>query len=362
MKNYPEIILCFILMLFIQSINAQKETCENDDALLEDLNSITKCTVEETKDRNHKRRKRINIVVSPNTKRRVLKKKATSALAIKKDAKLGALKKNTALVGKLEVMNSESLINKLPFNAVEEKPLFKACTDIAKDKQSACFNSELVKHIKKELKYPKRALWHRMSGRVLVQFMIDDKGKVVNIQVKRTKNNRLLENEAERIISELPDFVPGKVNGKAVYVNKGVPINFTLPEEYRTNKKSHKNLENILALEDADVIAEFASCKNTPINNRNNCFNREMIKHVEKNFKYPKSASEDGIEGRVNATFVISKKGNVIKIQVTGPKNGRILERSAVKLLEKLPKFSPAIKNDKPIDVKYSLPIDFKID
>lgn len=365
MRN-PRIILCLFLLPLFQGIYAQNSTCSDEEPLIEDLNSITKCAIEEVKipkNRHYKvrNRKRINIVVSSKSRRRMSSKTAISVNELKKEAALNDLKKQTALIGKLEVIKKESLINKLPFKTVDEKPLFSACKRVEKGLQGVCFNKELAKHIKRELKYPKRALWHRMEGRVLVQFIIDNQGEVANVQVRKSKNNSLLEKEAVRIINKLPNFVPGKVNGEPVYVNKGVPINFVLPKEYKIAKKKHKSLLEVLPLEDADVVAEFSTCKGNAGNDKMECFNKEMIKHIEANFKYPKSASEDGIEGKVTTTFVINEKGNISNIQVTGPKHGRVLEKAATRLLEKLPKFSPSKKNGKPIATKYSIPIHFKL-
>lgn len=357
MKNTPVIILCFLCTLFINSINAQ-DTCKSEDSdLIDDLSSITKCTIEEVKPvKNHYRKKRSNrvkIVVSA-------KKRAHSLSSFKNTAKLSELKRNTDLVSKLEIRNRESLINKLPFNAVEVKPLFKDCASTYGKQQTKCFDEQLAKHIQKNLKYPQRALWHRMEGRVLVQFIIDKEGNVANIQVKGPENSYLLEKEAKRVISKLPKFIPGKVDGKNIHVNKGVPITFKLPSKYAVAKKTHKSLDNILDFNDVDKIPTSDSCKDSEGDNLA-CFNKQMIEHIQANFKYPKSASEDGIEGKVQTTFVINKKGNISNIQVLGPKNGRILERAAKRLIEKLPKFSPALKEGKSVNVKYNIPIDFKL-
>lgn len=363
MNTFFKTILLLSIVLITQILLAQS-SCASEEPLIEDLNSITKCTIEEVKGakkRHHKvrKRKRISIVVSSKrNKSRVFKSKTAVSV---NTIKLANLKKETALISKLDVSKKEAKIGKLPFTIVEEKPLFSACKDIDKNLQSSCFNKELAKHIKKELQYPKRALLHKMQGRVLVQFTIDYKGDVTNVQVKKTKNNGLLEEEAERIIRKLPKFIPGKVNGAPVYVNKGVPINFVLAEEYKAIKKKYKPLTNVLPMEEADVIAEFPSCKGVESREKMNCFNREMIKHIEANFKYPKSAVEDGVEGRVVTTFVINKKGKVTDIQVKGPKHGFILEKAAIRLLNKLPRLSPSKKDGKLIETKYSIPISFKI-
>ena len=83
-------------------------------------------------------------------------------------------------------------------------------------------------HIKKYFNYPTRAAEDGVQGRVSVQFMIDKQGNVTDIKMRGPQGGELLEKEAERIISKLPQFTPGKQRGKPVKVKYGLPINFKL--------------------------------------------------------------------------------------------------------------------------------------
>ncbi len=86
-------------------------------------------------------------------------------------------------------------------------------------------------HIKKYFSYPERAAENGSQGSVAVQFMIDKDGVVKDIQVRGRgikQDAELLEQEAQRIISKLPKFTPGKQRGKAVRVKYGLPITFKL--------------------------------------------------------------------------------------------------------------------------------------
>lgn len=361
-KLYPLALLLFFISNSDIIAQAQTTCFTEETEFIEDLNSITKCKIENSEDsKDKKNSKRVRIVVS-SKKMRSRKLRTVKSINLSKESKVSQFKKSALLVGQLEVRNKEALINKLPFKRVEEKPLFPACVDLPMGQATACFNLELAKHIQNNLRYPRKALWHRMEGRVLVQFMIDKKGKVIDIQVKGPENGQLLEEEALRVFETLPTFVPGKVNGKPVYVNKGVPINFVLPKEYKLAKTVYPTLDHINSFSDVDILPKFPSCSESGSNDDAlDCFNNQMVEHVQKHFKYPKRASEDYIEGQVKTQFVIDEEGNVTNIQLFGPDNGKILERAAEKLIEKLPKFIPAKKGDKAVGVKYSLPIDFKL-
>lgn len=118
--------------------------------------------------------------------------------------------------------------DELPFAVIEDIPLFPGCETVHKSKRLDCFNEKMAAHIKKYFNYPQRAADEEIQGRVSVQFMIDKQGNVVDIKMRGPKGGELLEKEAERIISKLPKFTPGKQRGKPVKVKYGLPINFIL--------------------------------------------------------------------------------------------------------------------------------------
>jgi len=65
-----------------------------------------------------------------------------------------------------------------------------------------------------------------ISGKVFVLFAIDKNGNISDIRTRGPE--KVLEQEAERIISLLPKMIPGKQRGKAVKVPYSVPIFFKL--------------------------------------------------------------------------------------------------------------------------------------
>jgi TonB family protein len=82
--------------------------------------------------------------------------------------------------------------------------------------------------------------------------------------------------------------------------------------------------------------------------------------HIKKNLMYPNFAIEYDIQGRVYVHFTIDKFGKINDIYAYGPKNGLILEKEAVRIMQKLPPLEPALCNDKPVSVSYNIPINFK--
>ena len=110
------------------------------------------------------------------------------------------------------------------FDKIEEVPIYPGCENI-KNKRS-CAQTKIEEHIIRNFRYPKEAQKKKIQGRVFVQFYIGVGGYVDNIRTRGP--HEILEKEARRIISLLPRFVPGKVDGEDVRVPMSVPISFRL--------------------------------------------------------------------------------------------------------------------------------------
>ena len=87
--------------------------------------------------------------------------------------------------------------------------------------------SALQQFIRKNLKYPQIALENGISGRVICTFVIDGKGKVTGAEVLRSVDPNL-DKEALRVISVMPDWKPGRQQGKPVRVRYTLPVVFRL--------------------------------------------------------------------------------------------------------------------------------------
>lgn len=85
----------------------------------------------------------------------------------------------------------------------------------------------LRKYIAENVRYPEMAKENDIQGTVYVRFVVDEKGKVTNVELLRGVDP-LLDKEALRVVKSLPDWKPGKQRGKAVKVSHSVPIKFAL--------------------------------------------------------------------------------------------------------------------------------------
>lgn len=113
------------------------------------------------------------------------------------------------------VEDDEEELSAVPFYKVEEKPTF-----IGGDKA-------LLSFLATETIYPPTAKEAGIQGKVYVQFVINEKGQIVDVQLARGVHP-LLDKEALRVVKSMPRWEPGVQGGKKVAVNFHVPINFVL--------------------------------------------------------------------------------------------------------------------------------------
>lgn len=131
--------------------------------------------------------------------------------------------------------NSE---NKTPVNPpnkdvnifnVEQLPMFPECKGLSRSKQKACFDSQLMKAIVRNLNYPDEDLRNGKQGTALIEFIIDEKGNIVN--VKALDNKRATENmqeAAKKAVKKLPRLIPAKQGNDNVRIKYTIPISFRI--------------------------------------------------------------------------------------------------------------------------------------
>lgn len=83
----------------------------------------------------------------------------------------------------------------------------------------------LVKYLSKNIKYPAKYKKEKVNGRVFVSFVVDKTGKVGQAKVVKSLNEEC-DKEAIRVISMMPNWIPGEKDGNKVNVQFGLPVNF----------------------------------------------------------------------------------------------------------------------------------------
>ena len=86
-----------------------------------------------------------------------------------------------------------------------------------------------------------------------------------------------------------------------------------------------------------------------------------MMEYLQKELRYPESAKEKGIQGRVTVQFIIDKEGNVTNSKVTRSVD-KDMDTEAIRLVKAMPKWKPGMQKGKAVAVKYTVPVVFRLE
>ncbi len=85
-----------------------------------------------------------------------------------------------------------------------------------------------------------------------------------------------------------------------------------------------------------------------------------LFKYLNDNIKYPVIAQESGIQGRVICQFVVNRDGSIVDIEVVRSVD-KSLDAEAIRVIKNMPKWTPGKQRGKTVRVKYTLPVNFRL-
>lgn len=116
---------------------------------------------------------------------------------------------------------------------------------------------------------------------------------------------------------------------------------------------------DFISIEDAPV---FKGCENLSKEKNKICFDKKMKQFVQRNFNV-ELANEIGLHSgkhKIHTQFVIDNKGEVVDVKIRTVY--KTLEKEALRVIKKLPKFKPGKQNSNTVNVRYNLPIAFSLE
>ena len=228
------------------------------------------------------------------------------------------------------------------YNVVDQMPEFPGGTEA------------MMHYVADNVKYPEEAKDKDISGRVFISFVVEKDGSVSNVEVKRGIGGGCDE-EAVRVISAMPNWKPGKKDGKPVRVNYMMPIVFKLTEGQPNSSVKKSDVGNAEMKPDKNgvyyVVEEKPQYPGGEI---------ALMKYVADNIKYPEEAKDKNISGRVYVGFVIEKDGGIGDVKVVRSIGGGC-DEEAVRVIKAMPKWTPGKVKGEPVRVSYMMPLNFKL-
>lgn len=268
------------------------------------------------------------------------------------------------------------------FVAVENKPEFPGGSQA------------MMKYLADNIRYPVIAQESGKQGRVVCSLVITKEGEISNVEVLLGVDPSL-DAEVKRVIGSMPDWKPGTQRGNPVNVRAIMPVVFRLqgdgPQEQVLSEEDKESLavreiELMKALDGTWIFDEIVVVAYGPSKSPSREVDQQeqqnidetevflvvdeqaeflggmeaMMKFLGENVKYPVEAQKNGVEGRVICNFVIMKDGTITDVNVVRGVDS-LLDAEAVRVIESMPKWKPGKHRGEEVNVRYTLPIYFRL-
>jgi TonB family protein len=118
----------------------------------------------------------------------------------------------------------------LTYNGIARKDTNTVFTVVQKMPRFPGGSEALLKYFQYNLTYPEDARKDKIEAHIIVEFIVEPDGSLTNIKIIRGSRYESLNNEAIRVIAQMPKWIPGKHKRKFVRVRCIQPIGFRLEE------------------------------------------------------------------------------------------------------------------------------------
>lgn len=229
-------------------------------------------------------------------------------------------------------------------------------------------------------------------GSIIVKAQVDTSGKLTRLKVLKSFNSEY-NAEALRVIAAMPKWEVALKNGESIkeeiliavpfYKQRDFDFQYKKALEYFEAKKYllaqisiteavRRFPDNIEYLKLQSSICSVLLESNQTCENLYEQLNKfdvdavfpggeyELINYIAKFTKYPSYERMNGIQGKVDLTFIVDERGNVIDVDIVKGVSANI-DFESIKVISNLPKYVPAIRNGVPVPERQFTNVGFKL-
>ena len=215
---------------------------------------------------------------------------------------------------------------------------------------------DLNQYLSENLHYPIDARRAGIGGKVIIKFVVTESGAIEDVTVLKTIGGGCDE-EAERVIKNMPPWSPGTQDGKPVKVYFTQPITFTLQDDTSPPPPpSPPPPGDIMHQNDTakkPKIYTYVEGMPSP--------GYDLGKYLQNNLHYPRESRKARITGKVIVKFVVSETGAIENVTVLKG-IGAGCDEEAARVIREMPTWKPGTQNGKPVKVYFTQPINFNLD
>lgn len=231
---------------------------------------------------------------------------------------------------------------------------------------------ELYHFISTQLQVPSEVTEKGFRGKTITRFVVNKNGELSDFEVLRSCGDSILDAEALRVLRTMPVWKPGMLG------NEAVNAYFTLPVIYNIQPSPKDTIQAALKDSVPPTTNRDVQQPEEPVRKEKNAHSEKLFvvvdqmpafpggqqalfRFLSENVKYPKTAYENRIQGRVIVQFVVDKDGSITEVEVLQSGGDPSLDREAVRVVKSMPKWTPGKQEGAPVRVRYTMPVNFRL-
>ncbi|MBK6929432.1 MAG: energy transducer TonB [Saprospirales bacterium] len=206
----------------------------------------------------------------------------------------------------------------------------------------------LLRYLGENIVYPVFARENGIEGTVSLTFVVEKNGSISNVTITGDIGGGCGQ-EAARVVSAMPKWAPGSLDGMPIRVRHTLPVLFRLEDPDPAPVDSTQ--EDDSAYEIFDLTTPPAFPGGEPA----------LLQYLSMRIRYPEAARTNNIEGTVLLVFIVEPDGAVTNATVIRDIGGGCGDE-ALRVVTSMPNWSPGIANGRPVRVRFTLPIRFRLE
>lgn len=219
---------------------------------------------------------------------------------------------------------------------------------------------DFTKWIQANLVYPPVAKENGITGKVIIQFVVNTEGKVSDVKILRGVDPSL-DKETVRVIQLSPAWTPAENDGKKVAQQFVIPVFFSLekkPVAGNSMKQVVVEKQPQVAQENQEGEPAFVFVEQQAAFQGGGLDN--FKEWVQKNLVYPAVAKENGIFGSVTLQFAVNSQGKACDVKVLRGVDPS-LDQEAIRVITSSPDWVPAKQSGRNVKQQFVMQVIFQL-
>lgn len=222
----------------------------------------------------------------------------------------------------------------------------------------------MLKQLAEHLDLPS-GVTNDFTGRTMIKAVVEKNGTLSTMSIAKSCGRADVDSAVLKAAAYLSDYAPAKNDGEIVRSYTYIPASFPsmlairskmvikdmdpAPVSQPAPQPEQENKEEDVVYVVVEKMPEFPGGQ------------RALFKYLAETVKYPILAQENKIQGTVMVSFVINKDGSIVDVEVAKSGGDASLDKEAVRVIKSMPKWIPGKNKGKLVRVKYTLPVNFRL-